>query len=93
MIKKSVHTIKIQIEKDEVLKEIREIKKEVKEFVKETTFELNKLNLKRKDILIVKCNCFLKQEEVKKLEKGLEKKLHRKVLVVSNNIEFVKIER
>lgn len=93
MLKDNKYTLNIDIQIDNALKQLRQIKKEVKEVVKDCTYEINKLQLKRKDILVVKIGTFLTRDEVSRLEKGLKKKLHRKVLVVSDNIDFYKIER
>ena len=92
-IKDNTYTLKVDIEIDNALKQLTKIKREVKEVVKECDYELNKLSLKRKDILVVKLNGMFKQETIKQIEKELKKKLHRKVLVFNKGIELEKIER
>ena len=88
------YKLKIEIDKDEALKDIREVKKEVKELVKECTFELNKLELKRKDILIVKYDMYLKDSDKNKIEKTLKNKLHRKVIVLDKSFRQIEaVER
>ena len=84
MIKDNTCTLNVDIQIDNALKQLRRIKQEVKKVVKECTYEINKLELKRKDILIIKINMLLKDNEKDRLEKRLEKKLHRKVLVLDN---------
>lgn len=79
---------KLELNKDEILKEIREVKKEVKEVVKECTFELNKLELKRKDILVIKLNTFCKVKDIEIIKKQLEKQLHRKVLLIDDKMDI-----
>ena len=82
------YKLKIEIDKDEALKDIREVKKEVKETVKECTFELNKLELKRKDILVIKLHAFYKAKDIEIMKKQLEKQLHRKVLLIDDKIDI-----
>lgn len=91
-IKDDTYTLKVDIEIENALQQLRTIKKEVKEVVKECDYELNKLSLKRKDILVVKLNGMFKQETINHIEKELKKKLHRKVIVINNNVDFFKIE-
>lgn len=86
--KEQTYKLKLEINKDEVLKDIREIKKEVKEVVKECTFEINKLELKRKDILVVKANVLMTAEYRTMIKESLEKELHRRVLVIDNTIDI-----
>ena len=93
MIKDNTYTLKVDIEIDNALKQLRQVKKEVKEVVKECDYELNKLYLKRKDILVVKLNVIFKQTTIKQIEKELRKKLHRKVLVLNKDIELETIQR
>ena len=87
------YKLKVDIEIDNALKQLRQIKKEVKEVVKECDYELNKLSLKRKDILVVKLNGIYKQSEIKRIEKEIRKKLNRKVLVINQGIELAVIEK
>lgn len=93
MIKDNTYTLNVDIEIDNALQQLRTIKKEVREVVKECDYELNKLSLKRKDILVVKLNGMFKQTTIKQIEKELRKKLHRKVLVLNKGIELEIIER
>lgn len=87
------YKLKVDIEIDNALKQLRQIKKEVKEVVKECDYELNKLSLKRKDMLVVKLNGIYKQSEIKRIEKEIRKKLNRKVLVINQGIELAVIEK
>lgn len=84
----SKHKLKIEIDKDEALKDLRRIKKEVKEVVKECTFKINKLELKRKDILVIKVHAFLKENDMKNMKKNLEKQLHRRVLLINHGLDI-----
>lgn len=89
MIKNNTYTLNVDIQIDNALKQLRQIKQEVKRVVKECTYEIKKLKLKRKDILIVKMNAFLKDDDKDRLEKRLKKKLHRKVLVLDNSVKEI----
>nr|DAV12766.1 MAG TPA: hypothetical protein [Caudoviricetes sp.] len=89
MIKNNTYTLNVDIQTDNALKQLRQIKQEVKRVVKECTYEIKKLKLKRKDILIVKMNMFLKDDDKDRLEKRLKKKLHRKVLVLDNSVKEI----
>ena len=80
--------LKIEIDKDEALKDIRKVKKEVRQAVKECTFEINKLELKRRDILVIKVHSFFKANDMKRMKKELEKQLHRKVLLINDGIDI-----
>ena len=82
------YKLKIEIDKDEALKDIKEVKKEVKELVKECTFELNKLELKRKDILVIKLHAFYKAKDIEWMKKQIEKQLHRKVLLLNDTVDI-----
>lgn len=93
MIKDNKYTLKVDIQIDNALQQLRTIKKEVREVVKECDYELNKLLLKRKDILVVRLNGLFKQSDIEQIEKKLKKKLHRKVLVINQGIELETIER
>lgn len=87
--KNNTYTLNVDIQTDNALKQLRQIKQEVKRVVKECTYEIKKLKLKRKDILIVKMNAFLKDDDKDRLEKRLKKKLHRKVLVLDNSVKEI----
>lgn len=89
MIKNNTVTLNVDIQIDNTLKQLRQIKQEVKKVVKECTYEIKKLKLKRKDILIVKMNAFLKDDDKDRLEKRLKKKLHVKVLVLDNSVKEI----
>ncbi len=89
MIKNNTYTLNVDIQTDNALKQLRQIKQEVKRVVKECTYEIKKLKLKRKDILIVKMDSFLKDDDKDRLEKRLKKKLHRKVLVLDNSVKEI----
>jgi superfamily I DNA and RNA helicase len=87
------YTLNVDIQIDNALQQLRTIRKKVKEVVKECNYKLNKLSLKRKDILVVRLNCMLKQNDIEQIEKRLKKKLHRKVLVINRDIELETIKR
>lgn len=82
------YKLKIEIDKEEALRDIREVKKEVKELIKECTFELNKLELRRKDILVIKVHALCKAKDIEIIKKQLEKQLHRKVLLIDDKIDI-----
>lgn len=82
------YKINLEINKEEILKDIRDIKKEVKETTKEIEFEINKLQLKRRDILVIKTNALFRAEDLMKIKEKLEKQLHRRVLVIDNSIDI-----
>lgn len=83
------YTLKVDIDIDEALKDIRK----VKECVKEASFEIKKLNLKWKDTLVVKVNGLLKESDAKMIEIKLKKKLHRKVLVIDNRMDLSVLQK
>ena len=91
--RKDEYQIKVDIDIDEALKDIRKVKEEVKECVKETSFEIKKLNLKWRDTLVVKVNGLLKEYDQKMIEKKLKKKLHRKVLVIDSRIDLSVLQK
>jgi len=82
------YKIRIEVNKDELLKDIRNIKKEVKEIVNECEYEINKLKLKRKDILVVKVHALYKANDMKAIKKKLEKQLHRRVLLINDSMDI-----
>lgn len=90
------HSLKINLElnKEELLKDLKEIRNEIKSITKEIDTDIKHLRLKRKDILVVKMDIFLKDIDKDKIEKRLKKKLHRKVIVLDASIrEIETIER
>lgn len=89
--KEDTYKVNIEINKDGLLKDLKEIKEEVKATTKEINFDIKKLKLKRKDILIVKVNMFLKDSDKTKMEQRLKKKLHRKILVLDNSIRDIEV--
>lgn len=89
--KEDTYKVNLKINKDELLKDLKEIKEEVKATTKEINFDIKKLKLKRKDILIVKVNTLLKDSDKAKMEQRLKKKLHRKVLVLDNSIRDIEV--
>lgn len=84
----SKHKLKIEIDSDKAIQDIRKVKKEVKELVNECTFEINKLELKRRDILVIKIHTFLEVNNMKSMKKELERQLHRRVLLINDNINI-----
>lgn len=77
-----------KINKEEILKDIRDIKKEVKDTVKNCEYEISKLRLKRKDILVIKIHALYKASDMKIIKKNLEKQLHRRVLLINDLIDI-----
>lgn len=86
MAKEETYKLNFELNKDELLKDIKEIRDEVKSVTKEIDTDIKHIRLKRKDILIVKVNMFLKDNDKDRIEKTLKKKLHRKVLVLDNTV-------
>lgn len=82
------YKLKFEINKEEILNDIKEIKEEVKDTVKEIQFEIKKLQLKRKDILVIQVKSFLHAKDLMKIKKNLEKQLHRRVLVIDNTVDI-----
>lgn len=93
MIKDNTYKLNVDIQIDNALQQLRQIKKEVREVVKECDYELNKLTLKRKDVLVVKLNGMYKIKTLQQIEKTLKKKLHRKVIVINQDVELETIKR
>ena len=92
--KDDTYKINLEINKEEIMKDLKEIKEEVKNVTKEVDTDIKHLRLKRKDILIVKVDMFLKDSDKDKMEQRLKKKLHRKVLVLDASIrEIEAVER
>jgi len=80
-----------QKENIEILKKIIELKKSIKKVVKDINFDVKRLRLKRKDILIIKVDMFLKDSDKNKMEQRLKKKLHRKVLLLDNSVRDIEV--
>lgn len=89
--KEDTYKVNLEINKDEILKDLKEIKEEVKATTKQISFDIKKLKLKRKDILIIKVDMFLKDSDKDKMEQRLKKKLHRKVLVLDNRVRDIEV--
>ncbi len=86
--KEDCYKINLEINKEEILKDIRDIKKEVENTVKNCEYEISKLNLKRKDILVIKVHAFYKANDMEKIKKKIEKQLHRRVLLINDHIDI-----
>lgn len=92
--KEDTYKINLEINKDEALKDIKEIKKEIESIIKNAEYNINKLRLRRKDILIVKYDMYLKDSDKNKIEKTLKNKLHRKVIVLDKSVRQIEaVER
>ncbi|WP_405317591.1 hypothetical protein [Faecalibacillus faecis] len=89
--KEDTYKVNLEINKDEILKNLKEIKEEVKAITKEINFDIKKLKLKRKDIFIIKVDMFLKDSDKDRMEQRLKKKLHRKVLVLDNSVRDIEV--
>lgn len=89
--KEDTYKVNLEINKDGILKDLKEIKEEVKATTKQINFDIKKLKLKRKDILIIKVDMFLKDSDKDKMEQRLKKKLHRKVLVLDNRVRDIEV--
>lgn len=68
-------------------------KEDGKSTTNEIKFDLKKLRLRRKDILVVRLNGMFKANDKMKIEKQLLKKLHRKVLVIDDSVNLFSIEK
>lgn len=90
---KDTYTLDVELNIEDSLKQLRELKEEVKSTTKEIKFDLKKLRLRRKDILVVRLNAMFKANDKMKIEKQLSKKLHRKVLVIDNSVNLFSIEK
>lgn len=90
---KDTYTLDVELNIEDSLKQLRELKEEVKSTTNEIKFDLKKLRLRRKDILVVRLNGMFKANDKMKIEKQLKKKLHRKVLVIDNLMELHLIEK
>lgn len=75
----------------EILQNIVNLKKEIRKEIKGMNFDIKRLRLKRKDILIIKVDMFLKDSDKDKMEQRLKKKLHRKVLVLDNRVRDIEV--
>lgn len=87
------YTLDVELNIEDSLKQLRELKEEVKSTTNEIEFDLKKLRLRRKDILVVRLNGMFKANDKMKIEKQLLKKLHRKVLVIDDSINLFSIEK
>jgi hypothetical protein len=85
------YKINLEINKEELLKDLKEIKNEVKSVTKEIDTDIKHIRMKRKDILLIKLNGRFKEADKKDIEKQLKKTLHRKVFVVDNLIEDIHV--
>ena len=90
---KDTYTLDVELNIEDSLKQLRELKEEVKSITNEIEFDLKKLRLRRKDILVVRLNGMFKANDKMKIEKQLLKKLHRKVLVIDDSINLFSIEK
>lgn len=90
---KDKYTLDVELNIEDSLKQLRELKEEVKSTTNEIEFDLKKLRLRRKDILVVRLNGMFKANDKMKIEKQLLKKLHRKVLVIDDSINLFSIEK
>lgn len=86
--KEDSYKINLEINKEEVLKDIRCIKKELKEVVKDCKYEINKIKLGRKDVLVVKVHALYSTNDMKTIKKELKKHLHRRVLLINDTIDI-----
>ena len=90
---KDTYTLDVELNIEDSLKQLRELKEEVKSTTNEIEFDLKKLRLRRKDILVVRLNGMFEANDKMKIEKQLLKKLHRKVLVIDDSINLFSIEK
>lgn len=90
---KDTYTLDVELNIEDSLKQLRELKEEVKSTTNEIEFDLKKLRLRRKDILVVRLNGMFKANDKMKIEKQLLKKLHRKVLVIDDSVNLFSIEK
>lgn len=90
---KDKYTLDVELNIEDSLKQLRELKEEVKSTTNEIEFDLKKLRLRRKDILVVRLNGMFKANDKMKIEKQLLKTLHRKVLVIDDSINLFSIEK
>lgn len=83
------YKINLEINKEELLKDLKEIKNEVKSVTKEIDNDIKLIRLKRKDVLLVKLNGIFKEADKTIIAKQLKKTLHRKVIVIDQFVEDV----
>lgn len=88
MKKEETYKLNFELNKDEIIKDLKEIKKEFKSTAKEIQFDIKKLKLKRKDILVIKLHGFYKAKDIEIMKKQLEKQLHRNVLLIDDKIDI-----
>lgn len=85
------YKINLEINKEELLKDLKEIKNEVKSVTKEIDTDIKHIRMKRKDILVIKLNGMYKEADRRCMEEELKKRLHRKVFVVDSLIEDIHV--
>lgn len=85
--------IEVNIDKYKFLKDLKELKDFLKDTLKILDYEMNRVRLKRKDVLILKTSMILHKEEKEKLEKYISKKLKCKVIAINKDTEIEIIER
>ena len=89
---KVLTTAKIEIETDEALNKLKIFKEDLKSIIKDWNYQVSKLTLKRKDILLIKMNCILLEKDIKSIEKRIKKKIHRKIIIIDSRMDVSKIE-
>ena len=68
-------TYELEINTEKALKDLEKIK----QTIKSCEFEINKLRLKRKDILVIKIH---KENDLDKIKRKIKKQIHRKILIL-----------
>ena len=63
---KDTYTLDVELNIEDSLKQLRELKEEVKSTTNEIEFDLKKLRLRRKDILVVRLNGMFKANDNRK---------------------------
>ena len=63
---KDTYTLDVELNIEDSLKQLRELKEEVKSTTNEIEFDLKKLRLRRKDILVVRLNGMFKANDKRK---------------------------
>ena len=88
---KSECEIILDINKEKAIKDLKEIKEEAESIIKDLDYNIGKLRLKRKDILIVKMEQLISPQYKAMIEKQLKKQLHRKVIVIDKTINSMSV--
>ena len=88
---KSECEIILDINKEKAIKDLKEIKEEAESIIKDLDYNIGKLRLKRKDILIVKMDQLISPQYKAMIEKQLKKQLHRKVIVIDKTINSMSV--